>query len=188
MAPAERIGLLMSIRIEIQEQPERRRFFAEVEVGGMVARRQLVTTERVGGDILADVDAHMAAIREALVAMLPKPKVAQELPIIARGGPGLDGSVSYNPEWPAPTDDLGNPPKRRGRPPGSKNRSDALDALRSEAEATGVRVDGSWGEARLRQEIETAQAQSRKDRFTHYVEHGFDPNRGDAGAMPEPQE
>jgi hypothetical protein len=31
-----------------------------------------------------------------------------------------------------------------------------VDALRAEAEAAGVRVDGRWGEARLRQEIASA--------------------------------
>lgn len=39
----------MTLRIEIQEQPERKRFWAEVEMGGMVARRKEVTSPKEEG-------------------------------------------------------------------------------------------------------------------------------------------
>lgn len=105
----------MTLRIEIQEQPERSRFWAEVEVGGMIARRRDVTSPKADG--LAGI---IAAVIAAYDEMVPKPKVREiAAPLIA----------------------------------GSKEDDAVLDALRAEAEAAGVRVDGRWGEARLRQEI-----------------------------------
>ena len=102
----------MTLRIEIQEQPERSRYWAEVEVGGMIARRREVTSPKAEG-----LDGIVLAVMAAYEEMTPKPKVRE----------------------------IDAPPVEASDP--------ALDALRAEAEAAGLRVDGRWGEARLRQEI-----------------------------------
>lgn len=109
----------MTVRIEIQEQPERNRFFSEVEIGGLTARRDLVTSPRTG-DLLADLEAHWSAIRAALRIMRPDLAEAK-------------GQEKHE-------------------------EVDALDDLRAEAEAAGIKVDRRWGEARLRQEIAAAHA------------------------------
>lgn len=59
----------MTIRIEIQEQPERSRFWAEVEMGGMVARRKEVVSPKADGlsGILAVVYAAAAEIDPRVV-------------------------------------------------------------------------------------------------------------------------
>lgn len=59
----------MSIRIEIHEQPERRRFWAEVEVGGMIARRREVTSPRDAG-----LAAILSVVQAAADEMIPQPK------------------------------------------------------------------------------------------------------------------
>lgn len=104
----------MPIRVEIHEQPERKRFWAEVEVGGMIARRREVVSPQEDG--LAGM---LAVVQAAVDEMIPKPKPT---PIAEPAEP--EGIVDSD-----------------------------LDALRADAEALGVRVDGRWGEARLRQEI-----------------------------------
>lgn len=133
----------MTLRIEIQEQPERNRFFSEVEVGGMIARRKLVSTERTK-DLLVDFDTHCEAIRDALREMVP----------------GLGGVVTA--ERPAlaslpPAPEVAAPRARVAQEPRDAAPVD-LDALRAEAEAAGIDVDGRWGETRLRVEIARASA------------------------------
>lgn len=158
----------MTLRIEIQEQPERNRFFAEVEIGGMVARRQLVTSDRTG-NLMTDLDLHLAAVRAALREMVPglgeargkarveeagaltgspteEPALASLPPAPVVFEPGEDmfvtarGTSDMRPDepphvvrdepaaWPglspSETNDAARAiRKRRGRPPGSKNRS-----------------------------------------------------------------
>lgn len=168
----------MTLRIEIQEQPERNRYFAEVEVGGMVARRNLVMSPRTG-DVLADLDAHMVAIRAALRDMIPGlpppkgPEKHQEA-IAAVGSPTEKPALaSLPPEGEAPpkahsdaSDEHPDPQARAVAEPWDaaiealrvegKAAGERVDALLAEARAAGVRVDKRWGEARLRQEIAAA--------------------------------
>lgn len=108
----------MTLRVEIHEQPERRRFWAEVEVGGMIARRREVTSPMEDG-----IDGILAVVRATYGEMVPQQKRPPPPPLPA------EAAITEN---------------------------DPLDALRAEAEALGVRVDGRWGEARLREEIAAA--------------------------------
>lgn len=161
----------MSIWIEIQEQPERQRFRAEVEVGGLVARRKEVMSG-LTGDVLADFDAHVLVIRAALVGMLPKPKAAKSVEEFAADAPRVYWEAQSEPtQWPSPTASIPTAVTRELLSPSemndaarqlmgetkAKHDADAtLDVLRTEAEAAGVRVDGRWSERRLRQEIAAA--------------------------------
>ncbi len=133
----------MTLRIEIHEQPERQRFWAEVEVGGMIARRREVTSPREDG-----LSGILAVVHAAAFEMDPRlaPKLAQDEP---QSPAILLGSV--------PTGTLGAD-VLSGKVP--LQAPDDLDALRAEAEAAGVDVDRRWGEARLRREITSAGAGS----------------------------
>lgn len=122
----------MSILIEIQEQPERSRFRAEVEVGGMVARRREVLFPRTD-DLRGDIRGMFGQIAAALDEMLPAPVVREPEPPAVEHWAAADEPT----EWPAPGDD-------------------DKAALVERAKALGIDVDGRWGEARLRQEIAAA--------------------------------
>lgn len=125
----------MPLRIEIHEQPERKRYWAEIEVGGMIARRREIVTPQEAGlsGVFADV---MAAVDE----MLPKPKVPEakfvatvsEFVAVAAAGDTVAWHLA------------------------SGSAEDPLAALRAEAEAAGIEVDRRWKEARLRREIAAA--------------------------------
>jgi len=154
----------MSIRIEIQEQPERNRFWAEVEVGGMVARRKLVHSPREDG--LAGM---LAVVQATYDEMVPRPKA--EPPSSPRPESTPDGArllIGSHAVGDVVKDERGRSwlwepdgfrPYRDGLssgwPPERADESD-IEALRAEAEAAGVRVDGRWSAARLRQEIAAA--------------------------------
>jgi len=144
----------VTLRIEIQEQPERNRFFSEVEIGGLTARRDLVTSPRTG-DLLADLEEHWAAIRAALRIMRPdlapargQEKHEEEEAEAVVGSPAERPGLASMPPTPGP-------PVEPIAEPDEGHRAE-LDALRAEAEAAGVRVDRRWGEARLQQEIASA--------------------------------
>jgi len=154
----------VSIRIEIQEQPERNRFWAEVEVGGMVARRKLVHSPREDG--LAGM---LAVVQATYDEMVPKPKA--EPPSSPRPESTPDGArllIGSHEVGDVVKDERGRSwlwepdgfrPYRDGLSSGwPLERADESDieALRAEAEAAGVDVDRRWGEARLRQEIASA--------------------------------
>lgn len=58
--------------------------------------------------------------------------------------------------------------------------TDELEALRAEAEALGVTVDGRWGEARLREEIAAASSSTGDE-----VEPEVEPADSDSGDVEE---
>ena len=122
----------MTIRIEIHEQPERKRFWAEVEVGGMIARRREVVNPRDAG-----LAAMLSVVQATVDEMIPRP----------------------NPDFSVPPTSIadafakGDAMAAAGLlPPDDAPRA----ALRAEAEALGIEVDGRWGETRLRVEIAAA--------------------------------
>ena len=132
----------MSTRIEIQEQPERERWWAEVEIGGMVARRRDVTSPRSAG-----VEGIIAAVLETHAAMLPRPKPKPPEPV-EEPPPGPRNVDERRWVSSLAGSDALHIQRVDYSPP-----SDERDALRAAAEAVGVRVDGRWSMDRLRQEI-----------------------------------
>lgn len=165
----------MTLRIEIQEQPERKRFWAEVEMGGMIARRKEVWTAAEAGiaGILAAVFAAAAEMDPRFREPELKPEAEPEANPAERRGPPQ--GVGYS----VPGNRMGDPDQRANCTYAGPevelamslaDRSEEavaalgrlgeswteVDALRAIAEAAGVRVDRRWGEARLRQEIAAA--------------------------------
>ena len=119
-------------KIEIQQQPERKRFWADVEVTAPNGfRRKVITTPGEDGYWCM-----LQAIGEYLDGFLPKPA-----PVVVDTS-GVPTAVT--PEMLSGADSLDNPEYWNAA---------TLGALRAEAEAAGVRVDGRWGVARLREEI-----------------------------------
>lgn len=121
-------------RIEIRQQPEHKRYWAEVEARVDAGfRRHVLTTPYADGrdGMLAALKAYWDELDPSLP---PDDPVKQMIRVMDNGI--ADGLVGLGAAVPA----------------GNAN----LDALRAEAEDAGVRVDGRWGEARLRQEIAAA--------------------------------
>ena len=83
-----------------------------------------------------DDDADMVGLAQALIASGQAEHYGD-----AGTVDGNDGETDPDPDVRA----LGDPPAE-----------DDLDALRADAEAAGVKVDGRWGADRLREEIEAA--------------------------------
>lgn len=146
----------MTLRIEIQEQPERKRFWAEVEMGGMVARRKEVTSPKEDGlsGILSVVYAAAAEMDPRIMTVAPEHQPASQAVTLDNPnilGGGLDalrteaGAEVEAGDYHA----LANEKTKR-------EYHAFMDAMRAEAESLGVRVDRRWGEARLREKIAAA--------------------------------
>lgn len=130
-------------KIEIQQQPERKRFWAEVEAttpSGFRCKRITTPDDQGHWGMLQAIGAY-------LDEFLPKPAETEELSLDDLRSLHSDAkawdAVGRPEEWPA----LGNPEYWNAAT------LNTLNLLRAEAEAAGVRVDGRWGEARLREEI-----------------------------------
>lgn len=125
-------------RIEI-EQLGPDRWVAEVEAGGTSARRQRVTGTSFDDIMSGVIDAHAAltappAAKDAMPAKTAREAEAVESDRIAADVDDIKAREA--------SDDDAEPV--------------SLDALREEAAALGIDVDGRWGERRLRHEIELA--------------------------------
>lgn len=130
-------------RIEIREQPERKRYWAEIEVhcqSGFRVKR-LTTPQEDGRDGIFDaVQAYLDELDPPAPEWAGAPEWSESAAVAPLGVPNNKGDPA---EWYAVYDESGPV-------------ADRLDVLRAEAEAAGVRVDRRWGEARLRQEIASA--------------------------------
>jgi len=127
-------------RIEIQQQPERKRYWAEVEAltPSGFRRKRLETPDTDGyWGILNAIGAYCDEYA-------PKPSP-----------PGYDDPMQATVLGNVPTGTLGAD-VLDGKVPLRAPDDAVLDTLRAEAEAAGVRVDRRWGEARLREEIASA--------------------------------
>ena len=137
-------------RIEILEQPERRRYrvFIECRVDGHIR------PETINIPLSDGRDAILHAIKAYWDKWAPEPSGAVVLQSIAAQEPGGNAAAYAYPLNAAE----GDIRRLYGLPNGAVGVDvDPLDALRAEAEAAGVRVDGRWGEARLREVIATVQ-------------------------------
>lgn len=123
-------------KIEIQQQPERQRYWAEVEVltpSGF--RRKRIETP--------DTEGHWGLLN-AIGAYCD-----EYVPAAERYSPARRGY------W-VPGNNMGDPDQWMGNSVSTTRPTMAEIKLRAEAEAAGVRVDKRWGEGRLRQEIASA--------------------------------
>lgn len=137
-------------RIEI-EQLGSDRWVAEVEAGGTTARRKRVLGASFDQIVAAVVEAH----GELTAPPAPKAATTDGLLVMRVPTGTKGGNVLAALGMPASFDDV------KARETADDDAEPAgLDALREEAAALGVEVDGRWGERRLRHEIQTRRERS----------------------------
>lgn len=111
------------LRIEIHGQPERQRYWAEVEIGGMQARRVLLDSPAADGllGMLRKVQAQFEAWEPLWKKQAPPSEApaVEAAPVHAEEEP--ESEAKPEPHHPKPEPVAEKPaPRRRGRPPRAK--------------------------------------------------------------------
>lgn len=118
----------MSLTIDLREYPERSRIVSEVEFGGFNIRRLTVATPATG-NVIADLDTHMAEVKNAIYQMQPELRPEDQPATYSAqiGDPATNPSLTSMPPAPVWVPDVAREDVRRGPlddgPPGDHTMS-----------------------------------------------------------------